>query len=265
MIKLLTLDMDGTLVGEDGAIKEPLKRSLHRALENGIDILFVSGRSINGVLAQKKALGLMHIDSFADNGATFFADGARVRITKTIPDEHSSFLIGEMLKLGAETFAFAAGKLYYEHLSPFMDPLVRRFNADIPQVQVNDLTKIKGIYKICMYFKTTADFPKATTLAGEHCEFSQGYELFGDYTPKGIDKGYALYSYMQDHGLSPEEVLAVGDSDNDIPLLCAAGYACAVANANETTKAHADMILPSCEEMGVKYLIDHYILGSKTL
>jgi hydroxymethylpyrimidine pyrophosphatase-like HAD family hydrolase len=76
--------------------------------------------------------------------------------------------------------------------------------------------------------------------------------------PRGLDKGAGLRFLCERAGLGLEQVLAVGDSDVDLPLLSAAGYAAAPANANPAVQALADYVSPFPTTAGVRDILRHF-------
>lgn len=66
---------------------------------------------------------------------------------------------------------------------------------------------------------------------------------FGEIPSKGVDKGSVLQKVMDKHGIKPEEVIAVGDSQNDIGMIKLAGYGLAMDNAGITVKEASDYVL----------------------
>ncbi len=79
-------------------------------------------------------------------------------------------------------------------------------------------------------------------------------------TALGIDKGRGLLTLCDLLGVDPQRVLAMGDNDNDIPMLQAAGFGIAMGNANAGMKAIADWIAPSIEEDGAAVALEKWVL-----
>ncbi len=76
--------------------------------------------------------------------------------------------------------------------------------------------------------------------------------------PRGVDKGAGLGFLCEQAGFAANEVLAVGDSDVDLPLLRAAGYSAAPANANPAVKAAAAYVSPCATTDGVRDILRHF-------
>ena len=83
--------------------------------------------------------------------------------------------------------------------------------------------------------------------------------FFGEIMPKGIDKGYSLGRLAEGLGLSADQIIACGDSGNDIPMIRYAGLGVAMANALPQVKEAADYITLSNREEGVLHVIRTFI------
>jgi hydroxymethylpyrimidine pyrophosphatase-like HAD family hydrolase len=78
----------------------------------------------------------------------------------------------------------------------------------------------------------------------------------------GISKGSALAALAARLGIAREQVIAIGDHENDLPMIEWAGLGLAMGNAIPAAHAIADAVLPSVEQAGVAWAIEHYILSS---
>src|SRR5579872_2332855 len=77
--------------------------------------------------------------------------------------------------------------------------------------------------------------------------------------PSGVNKGSALQAALDELGVSPHNVVGVGDAENDIPFLRMSGCSAAVANAVPSVKQAADVVLENARGEGVTDLINHLI------
>ena len=95
---------------------------------------------------------------------------------------------------------------------------------------------------------------------GAHLSITRTHEWLVEATAAGVDKGSGLRKLCDLLDVEIGRVIAVGDSDNDIPMLRAAGLGVAMGNANERVKAVADWIAPSLDEDGVAATIQRWVL-----
>jgi hydroxymethylpyrimidine pyrophosphatase-like HAD family hydrolase len=79
--------------------------------------------------------------------------------------------------------------------------------------------------------------------------------------PVGVDKSTGLEAALEELTLDAADVVAVGDAENDVPMLKRAGYAVAVANATEEAKAAADMVLSAERGAGVAELVEALLVA----
>ena len=77
--------------------------------------------------------------------------------------------------------------------------------------------------------------------------------------PSGVNKGTALYIALGELGISAQNVVSVGDAENDLPFLRMSGCSVAVGNALPSLKGHADMVLDKARGAGVTSLIDRLV------
>lgn len=98
---------------------------------------------------------------------------------------------------------------------------------------------------------------------GAHLSITRTHEWLVEATAAGIDKGSGLRKLCALLGIDIARVIAVGDSDNDIPMLRAAGLGVAMGNANARVKAVADWIAPTLDEDGVAATIRQWVLAPR--
>lgn len=80
-------------------------------------------------------------------------------------------------------------------------------------------------------------------------------------TASGVDKGTGVRRLCELMGIDPQRVLAIGDNDNDIPMLAAVGYGVAMGNASPGAKAVAKWVAPPIEEDGAAVALQRLVLG----
>ena len=76
-----------------------------------------------------------------------------------------------------------------------------------------------------------------------------------------MTKGTGLLALAPQLGISPEQTIAVGDADNDLPMLRAAGLAVAMGNANENARAASDVTVADNDHSGCAEAIHRFLLG----
>lgn len=113
---------------------------------------------------------------------------------------------------------------------------------------------------------TTARYDDAVWVASRelgravHVESNRGEVML---LPPGASKGAGLLALLRIEGLSPRNLIAFGDAENDASLLGVAEVKVAVANAVDSLKALADTVTPEAGPAGVAHFIEHYLLDGK--
>lgn len=276
-IKLIALDLDGTLLNHEGLITADTKAALKCASERGVHIVISTGRPLNGVpLDQLEGLGVDY--AITTNGAAIY------RISTN-----------ELLFENGMDFALAGPVLKYLltkdiHISVYIDGegfATPKCLADINRTDVHQSLKDyiiatrtpvedlygyvkasgKKIEKITLHFYPQPDgvrkhrdevgeylyaIPEIETVCG-------GFHNF-EFSKLGINKGVGLRMLAEYLGISMEQTMAIGDSGNDYVILKEAGTAVAMANASKDVKSIADFITTSNEEDGVGVAIKKFIL-----
>ena len=86
------------------------------------------------------------------------------------------------------------------------------------------------------------------------------HDLLVEGTAAEVDKGQGLLHLLEHLGIDPARVMAVGDNDNDIPMLEVAGFAVAMGQASPKVKAVADWVAPPIEEDGAAVALQRFVL-----
>lgn len=271
-IKMIGLDLDGTVLTEQKELTVRTKDAISRALAQGVVVLVATGRPWMGVPEELRNFPGMHY-ALTSNGA---------RVIDTVEDR----VIEEhlLLPLLAQKVLEICGKydtlqeVYFDgqgyapadkmalaeryHRNPSMCEYMRK--TRIPVEDINELVKKenRGLDKVQALF---ADMNERK-LAWSELETEEGLELVGslryniEINAAGVNKGKGLVNLGRMLGIRREEIMACGDGDNDIVMLKEAGFGVAMANSEDKVKEAADYITLSNEEDGVADVIEKFVL-----
>ena len=270
MIKLITIDVDGTLV-------TPLKRltktnitAINKARDAGVHIALASGRPYSGMKALVNKLNLNQEGNFTvcQNGSYIFDNLTHQPISGTYQSPTDLKIIDDLLKdYDVQISAMDHKSFYSRHAKP------------------NVYTKIDAkISKLPLEIKSYDDFSDDKTfgrilIMGKKSEMDRLYknmpkELIDNYYAvktapflievmnKNTNKGYAISAMAKDLKISQNEIMSIGNERNDIPMLEQAGFAVAMANAVPELKTHADFITKSNMQSGVGYAIEKLLANN---
>ena len=271
MIKLITIDVDGTLV-------TPLKRltkeniaAIERAKNAGIQIALVSGRPFHSMIDLNKRLGLDKKGHFTicQNGSYVFDNFSQKPMFGTFQSPSNLVKVAKLLENYRLDISAMDGENFYS-------------NKKRPNIYTKIDAKIhKMPIKLVDYENLPEDmeFGRFMVLGskGEIKRFIENMpdEIKNNYYPvqtapflveimnKNTNKGYAISQMAEKLGYKMEEVMAIGNEKNDIPMLEAAGFAVAMGNAVDELKKHADYITKSNLKSGVGHAIDMLLKNNK--
>lgn len=269
MYKLLCLDLDGTLLDTNQQISEENKKAIVKALDNGVQVMLVSGRP-NCFTSYLKTQIDNRIGEITFNGA-----GIRIGdiseytyIGKDSVDEilkrTEKYDVPVYLKNRKEFFSTKEDKgLFgydkYNSVIPEKDRIHIQYNIDaLSYIHENDLS----ILKIFVRDDDHIDKVKALSKELRQRDDIQIYDYRSAFeiAPKSVSKGSSILKVCHKLGIKSEEVVCIGDSYNDISMFNVAGLSIAMDNAPEDIKELCDMTTLDNNHSGVAYAIYNYIL-----
>ena len=269
-IKMVVTDMDGTLLDEKGEFdRSRLKNILDELDKREIRFVVATGNEIHRMHLLFGDL-LERVTLIAANGARIFDKNEVLLGTCWSPDlgaQVLSYFEGRErdvhLVVTAENGAFVKTGTIFPMIEKVMtaemaQEFYRKINFvetlrpdDFPQVLkmsmvVNEQVAVQATRQLNQDF---ADTLNAVT---------SGYGAI-DILQKGIHKAWGLEQLMQKWEIQEQEIMAFGDSENDIEMLQLAGISYAMENADPRVKTVADHLAPANTEAGVLKILENYL------
>ncbi len=266
-IRLLALDLDGTLTNSKKHVSQKNKEYIRRAQEKGIKVILASGRPVIGIKGVADELDLWTVGGYilAYNGGHIIDCKTGKDLVKcTIPMEYVHDICNVIHRFPVYPLTYNEIGVICENDT---DQYVYQesYNNSIPIIRVDSLEA--QITEPVVKFMVVGD-PEQLMHAYRYLRhkfekklnvfFSEPY--FMEITPPGIEKASALGKLLEILGITADQMMACGDGLNDIPMLEYAALAVAMDNAYEETKKVADYIAASNEEDGVAEAIQKFIL-----
>lgn len=253
-LRLIAVDMDGTLLDGDGRVPDALWPLLDRLHERGIRFAPASGRQL-ATLQRTFAEHLDDIVFIAENGA-YVVEGRSEISSDAMDGAFTASLVARLRALtdaGRDLGVVVCGKrsAYIERTDAgFLDE-ARRYYARLETVE--DLLAVDDqILKVAVYdfadAATTA--PALEDLRATHQVVVSG-EHWIDVMNAGVNKGVALRRLQAATGITAAQTAVFGDYLNDLEMLDAASLSFAMANAHPEVSARARFAAPSNLEYGV--------------
>ena len=273
-VKIAALDLDGTTLDNRAQLSEQNKQAIIQAAKKGALVIPCTGRT-NAEMPRE----LMELPQVR---YCIMANGAKV-----LRMEDQKLLFSDCLdrKTAEQAISFASryrcmcelymdGHVFVEQhkledstaygVTPRIRELVENTRTGVRQLQVFFARHRAPVEKINVFFgdlEHRRQFLNDVQVFGNTVEITGSMETNAEINNKTATKGRALQSLAQMLGVKRQEVLAIGDSGNDLSMLSYAGIPLAVANASSKAKLAAVEILPPNDQNAVAYALKKYILA----
>ena len=272
-IKVIIMDVDGTLTNSKKQITPKTKEMLIAAQNKGIKLVLASGRPVSGLIGLAKELEMEkhHGLLVSFNGSkvvdcqtkeVLFNQTMRIEDAREVLEHMKNFKVYPMIDKGNYLFVNDV----YKGMITYQNEKI-----DIIQYEARG-----GNFKLCEIedLSSFVDFPLNKILtAGDPEYLNEHYQdmmepfkerlncmftapFYFEFTAKGIDKAKALDSVLKPMGFQQKEMVAFGDGDNDATMLSYAGIGVAMDNAQDSLKKIADKITLSNEEDGIAVMLE---------
>lgn len=278
-IQLLALDVDGTLFGSDGKVIPASVEAIRKAQEKGVQVVLASGRDYDGLpWDQLKDVQIDYV--ITTNGSAVYRTKDRKCLKEECLDKEKVIPLFEYI-LSKEVYlsVFIDGVNYTPiQCFPYVEKMI------VPDyVKVALRTKANCMEDMIGYLRENdAKMQKATLnfqyQDGEYLNREEvkaylkacpdinvvdgGFSNL-EFTRKGVCKATGLEMLTEYLDISIKDVMAIGDSENDIEMLEAAGCGIAMGNALDSVKAVAKGVTLGNDEDGVAAAIEKYITSGK--
>ncbi len=272
MYKLLSIDLDGTLLNSAKRISDENKEAVKAAIGRGIKVVVCSGRVFKGAGVYARELGIKG-PLISCNGAVIKnIENDEIYYSNLLSKEDCCNIIDFCHKENVYFHAYIDNDVYTEY-SDCPSASYWRSNSALPQedrVKVcltDDLKKVVNesivlVTKIVIISKDFGILKKVRDQIGVIPGvdvMSSNYDNL-EVVNKGVNKGAALKYVAEKLNIKRDEIIAIGDNENDYAMLKYAGYSVAMGNAQDSIKQIAHHITSTNNENGVAKAIKRILL-----
>ncbi|MCR4419141.1 MAG: Cof-type HAD-IIB family hydrolase [Clostridia bacterium] len=264
--RLVAVDLDGTLLNRNWEISPRAKEAVRAVRERGVFVTLATGRMYASAIRYARELEL-DLPLITYNGAVVKTSSEGLVIYERLLPRHYA---REIIALVQEKsypinlyFNHGGDRLYVDRISA----AARRyaFQSSVPFYEVPDLRSLLDrdpIKLVVLGEEELLDALAEESRArwGRELYITKSEPTYLEYLHPEATKGRALAAVAQHLGVAREEVMAIGDSFNDVEMFRYAGLAVAMGNAREEIKAAADYVAPPNEEEGVAAVLEQFIL-----
>lgn len=268
-IRLLVLDIDGTIAGKSNEIREPVKQAILKAQAKGIQVAIATGRMYCSALRFHQEIGST-LPLLAYQGA-WIQDPAtekiyqHLQLSRAMAGQLLDYLETEPMRSLLSVHFYINDQLYVREITPETKLYAQRAEitpiavGDLHQVLTNQPTKVLALCEdTAIIDQLLGNLRQQYTPAELY--LTKSVATFFEATHAGANKGTGV-RYLAESilGLAAHNVMAIGDNFNDLEMLEYAGLGVAMGNAPTDVQAIANWVAPSVEEDGAAVAIEAFI------
>ncbi|WP_265694154.1 sugar-phosphatase [Providencia rustigianii] len=267
-IKLVAIDLDGTLLNSQHQISPNVKNAIAHAQQKGIRIVLASGRPYSGIQPYLQELGLDTTNNYciSNNGSVIHQanDGSHVYEDLLDFEDYQYFAelannIGVHMHVLADNTMFTANR----HISRYTIHDAYFTNTPLVYCPVNEMDTSLSFTKIMVI-----DYPEKLEIGISYIPENtfENYSLirtspyFLEISNKDASKGSALQVLCEKLAITPDKVMSIGDQNNDIAMLKYASVSVAMGNAEPHIREMVKFVTSTNDCDGVAVAINKFIV-----
>lgn len=260
-IRMIAIDLDGTLLHDDMTISDYSREVIQKAMKKGYRIVVATGRMWDSAKSKVALLHLGNVPVICYTGAwIMWSETGEPILQDGLPADLASRVMLAAKKRGWDATAFWDNHIYMEKPNG-TEAKYQKYRTQKPQYLGDDfyhppMTVTRVVFADAREEERRRIRAFLENRFGEEITVVYPGDDFVDVHRKGIDKASALSFLAEKEGVRPEEIMAFGNTENDVSMLRYAGVSYAVANADAIAKEAAGHICASNEEDGVAKVLE---------
>lgn len=273
-IKLIAIDLDGTLLDSEGFLSKENKEAIQKAKEKGVRVVLCTGRPLRAMthlLAEAELMDEEDIAITYNGGLIQKSKTGEVihEMTHNREESLDIYQLGQKLNLPVN---FIDLDYVYEPAYPKgAESIYMTSHQEVPKenaleyvnLDIDNLPKPFKINKIVMSRPSEeldAAIPEIPDEYYDKYNIYKSQSFILEVLPLNVDKGFSMRLIGKELGLEKEEIMGIGDQENDLSLVENAGLGIAMENAIGPVKEAADYITYSNDANGVAHAIKKFVL-----
>lgn len=265
-IRLIAIDLDGTLLNPEHELTPRVEAALRGALKQDVHIVLATGKSRAAAVPIIEKLGIPSHGIFLQGLALYDESGKLVH-QQTLNADWVRRVITIAEDRGFGLIAYSANRILVRRRAPDTDAVLIPFGEPAPEA-VGPIQNYAGVLpfnKLLFVGEPAAisafRWQLGHLIGGAGRLMQAGWPNMLELLPPGASKGTMLARLLDDLGLKPAEVMAIGDAENDLEMIQLAGVGVAMGNATQHLKDAADFVTTRNSEDGVAVAMEKYIPG----
>jgi Cof subfamily protein (haloacid dehalogenase superfamily) len=269
MIPLMILDLDGTIVGKQGIVQDCVWKAVTEAQAEGMKFAVCTGRLGVGT-AQKIAqrLGPNNPHIFQSGAHIAYASGESYKVF-ALKESVTKTIIETARELGVVLELYTPSTLYVERTTQLSEAHAKMLGTTAIVRDLVEVVETEPIIR-AQWVVTSEEYRRVADLSFEGIQASsatapaQKGAYFVSLTQKGVSKGTSVELLAKAMKVDLKQVMAVGDSHGDIPMLERVGFPVVMSNAPDDLKVTYQRHAGDVEACGIVETIEFALQQSVT-
>lgn len=267
--KLIACDMDETLLNDDKQISKENYEAIKKVRDLGVKFVLASGRGFIDIQNTAKLLNLYdkeneYIISFnggviTENKANklLSVEGITFEQTKALFNLGLDYNVGFHIYTIEEVYTYRISKEEHDYMKGRLDRCIALSKPDLDFLKNQQIMKVIFQNDDRNYLEKIEQEIPASIMSQFTISYSGNRYI--EFNQQGVSKGSGLNKLIKQLNITSEETIAIGDNNNDISMIKAAGLGIAVANATTDTKAVANKICQfTNNQSAIAHIIEQY-------
>ena len=271
--KIVASDLDGTLLNKEQLVSEENLRAIAQMKRLGVEFVPTTGRGMNEIdLSLINSTDIRYI--ITSNGAVVFdKEIGKPILTRYIPRDVVRLTLETLRPYNVFIVVHEGGKTYFDKdkynteflnlcgVDPYYGYIIGKYAEGVEDFE-NFLISSDEMELICLFFELEEGVRYSKQIfedSGKLCAAAPGKNYLEVYSCDA-GKGKTLAAFAEKLGVDIEDVIAVGDSNNDYTMIERAGLGLAVANACDALKEIADQTICDNSEHIAEYVLENFIV-----
>ena len=263
-IRMIVTDLDGTLLNSRFRIPAENKAALQAAAAKGVFVTLATGRMYSSARPYALELGI-DAPIITYNGAVVKSVQGEVLFSSYLATDTVAAVLRYCFARQWYVQLYAGGELYYAVSTAPARAYEKA--AGVKGTAVGEaglLARTQEVPKLLVVVKDPSETDAAVKALSQaftgQITAMKSNPTYIEVIHPGVSKGAALLALAAQRGIRAEEIMALGDSNNDLSMLRAAGLGVAMGNAMADVKAAADVVTADCEAGGLAAAVRQYVL-----